>query len=207
MSGEESVAVVWKRIDGYTNYEISNVGQVRNSKSGITLKHALSHGYWRVMLCQDGITKQHRIHRLVASAFVDNPENKQKVDHIDCDKTNNCYRNLRWVSTSENAMNARKRSGTTSRFKGVVYHRRMKKWCASIRIDGKLINIGSFDIEEEARDAHDRKAVELFGEFARPNSSGVSTNNEEPSETFEETVASDDDEPDDEPADGSAGAL
>ena len=83
----------------------------------------------------------------------------------------------------------------------------MKKWCASIRIDGKLINIGSFDIEEEARDAYDRKAVELFGEFARPNSSGVSTNNEEPSETFEETVASDDDEPDDEPADGSAGAL
>ena len=101
----------WRSISGYINYQVSNIGRVRNIKSGRVLKLRSMNpmGYTQVALYENNISKTHRVHRLVAREFIDNPDNKSEVDHIDLNKQNNCMNNLRWCSKSENQMNMSKR--------------------------------------------------------------------------------------------------
>ena len=66
-------------------------------------------------------------------------------------------------------MNSAKRTGKSSIFKGVVWYKITGKWRATIKIAQKDIHIGYFDTELEAAEAYDEKALELFGEFAKPN--------------------------------------
>ena len=90
----------WQTIDGYCDlYEISDMGDVRGIKSGVTLKpHANKRwGYLQVMLWHNCRGKQHYIHRLVAQHFVNNPNGYKYVTHIDGDKMNNAADNLTWV--------------------------------------------------------------------------------------------------------------
>jgi hypothetical protein len=90
---------------------------------------------------------------------------KYQIDHRDCNGLNNQRSNLRPSSKGQNAANSRKRSGCTSRFKGVYLHRRPGKWMARV-CD---IYLGYFDEEEEAGLAYDIAATKLFGDFARLN--------------------------------------
>jgi hypothetical protein len=87
------------------------------------------------------------------------------VDHTNGNKHDNRRSNLRKCTQSENRRNSRKSRGT-SRFKGVSWLRTRGKWQANIYHDGKSIHLGLFDDEIEAAMAYDRKARELFGEFA-----------------------------------------
>ena len=81
---------VFREIENYDNYAVSSFGRVKNTKTGRILKAGLdSHGYLTVNLCEDGVVKTHRIHRLVVNAFLDNPDDKLCVDHKDNNKTNN----------------------------------------------------------------------------------------------------------------------
>ena len=89
-----------------TKYEISNIGLVRNSKTQKILKTNFSKGYERVNLTHKGIQKQFFIHRLVATAFINNPLHKEQVNHINGDKSNNNVYNLEWVTSSENIKHA-----------------------------------------------------------------------------------------------------
>lgn len=90
---------VWKDIPEFDFYEVSNFGRVRNKKTGKFLKPQESNnGYVRVYLSQ----KPYSIHRLVANAFIENPENKPCVNHIDNDRHNNKTENLEWVTFKEN---------------------------------------------------------------------------------------------------------
>jgi hypothetical protein len=91
------------------------------------------------------------------------------VDHMDGNPRNNYRSNLRICTPGENARNGTKQTGTSSRFKGVCLRRRIGKWCAMIRFEGRRIYLGCFDDEVEAARAYDRAAVERFGVFARPN--------------------------------------
>jgi hypothetical protein len=91
------------------------------------------------------------------------------VDHKNLNRLDDTRDNLRVCTHVENARNRRKRRGTSSRFRGVSYNRRAKKWYAAIDFEGKPVYIGHFDDEVEVARAYDRKAVELFGEFARLN--------------------------------------
>ena len=93
----------WKVIYDFPNYEISNYGNVRNNTK-IVKAVPNKHGYNVVVLC-NGIRKSVNIHRLVAAAFIPNPENKPCVDHIDGDRANNHADNLRWVTVKENQNN------------------------------------------------------------------------------------------------------
>jgi len=100
------------------------------------------------------------MHRIITNA----PPDKQ-VDHIDHDKLNNVRINLRACTHAENQHN-RCRGCGTSKFKGVCWHKRDKKWMSSIRIYDKLKHLGCFVNEIDAAKAYDKAARELFGEFA-----------------------------------------
>jgi hypothetical protein len=91
------------------------------------------------------------------------------VDHHDHNKLNNCRSNLHTCTRQENQRNVCKRAGSSSQFKGVGYSKKNHKWSAELVVDGIKIWLGYFTDEIEAARAYDRKAVELFGEFANLN--------------------------------------
>ena len=159
---------IWRTITGFVNYQVSNIGRVRNTHTSRMLKPGKNgRGYYFVILYQDKVPKPMLVHRLIALEFLENPGNKPSVDHINGDKTNNCLSNIRWASHSENGMNARKRSNNTSSiYKGVYWHKLHQKWGARIKIDRKQIHLGYFHNEKEAARAYNKKALELFGEYA-----------------------------------------
>ena len=104
---------IWKDIRGYEGlYEISNLGRVKShkGKSDKIMRPAMcGKGYLKVMLCKGKHDhKNMMIHRLVAEAFIDNPNNEETVNHRDGNKKNNCVNNLEWCSYSYNLKHAYK---------------------------------------------------------------------------------------------------
>ncbi len=97
---------VFVDIRGYEGYQVSNHGRVKNSKTGKILKPYLTRGYLRVSLYNESGRKCKLVHRLVAEAFLPNPENKPVVNHINGCKTDSNVSNLEWVSPSENMSHA-----------------------------------------------------------------------------------------------------
>ncbi len=92
----------WKKIEGYDNYKISNKGRVRNTTTRKFLEGGVNNcGYVKIGLTKDKKMRLHQLHRLVAQAFVENPEHKELVRHIDEDNLNNDFSNLYWVSFLE----------------------------------------------------------------------------------------------------------
>jgi len=94
---------MWKTLKDFENYEVSDVGQVRNKKTLQLLKQELNHGYYIVQL-HGGIHK--KVHRLVAEAFILNLEFKPQINHKNCNRTDNNVANLEWVSAKENIVHA-----------------------------------------------------------------------------------------------------
>lgn len=93
---------VWKPVVGYEGlYEVSNLGNVRGLKRGKVLKPGEGK-YLFVVLCKDGIRHEVHIHRLVATAFCDNPYAKLEVNHINEIAWDNRAENLEWVTRLEN---------------------------------------------------------------------------------------------------------
>ena len=120
-STEDLPHEVWRDVVGYEGlYHVSNFGRVKSLHNGKTIirKPALSNGYLKVSLCKDGSIRTHKIHTLVARAFIPNPEDKPFVNHIDADKTNNCVENLEWTTQTENMQHASKM--------GLLKHRGLK---------------------------------------------------------------------------------
>jgi len=93
---------VWTHINDYDNYEISSLGNVRNSNTCRILKLTNRGGYIFTGLSKNSIIKTYPVHRLVALAFIDNPENKPQVNHKDKNRSNNIVSNLEWSTASEN---------------------------------------------------------------------------------------------------------
>lgn len=95
----------WKIIEEANGYEISNLGNVRNRITQKILKGRFSKsGYLQVSVKLNETQKfsNRYIHRLVAIHWIENPENKKEVNHIDGNKENNTVENLEWVTPSEN---------------------------------------------------------------------------------------------------------
>ena len=111
----------WRSIIGFEGaYEVSDEGRIKScARTVVThtgkfhtvneriLKHDVDkHGYHHVGLYRDGKEYTYAVHRLVAAAFIPNPENKPTVNHIDGDKSKNCASNLEWATTQENIQHA-----------------------------------------------------------------------------------------------------
>ena len=160
----------WASIDGYTNYQVSWWGRVRNAKTGRILKpQAGGHGYNHVNLSKLGKTKIHRIHVLVAREWAPNPEGKRCVDHIDGNKANNNWENLRYATHSENSRNMKKHADGSSIYKGVAYNKALNKWQAQMHMNGKQTYLGVFVDEREAANAYNAAAIKYYKQFAKLN--------------------------------------
>ena len=96
-------------IQGYPNYLIYPDGRVftkpRERVKGDFLKPIINNGYSSVVLCNENKQKRFKIHRLVAIHYIDNPDNKPFVDHINRIRDDNRVENLRWATKSENERN------------------------------------------------------------------------------------------------------
>jgi len=94
---------VWKNVVGFEKYEVSTFGNVKNKITGRILRPCNSGGYSTVSL-HDNKRKTCFVHRLVASVFIENPENKPQVNHKDKNGLNNKLENLEWVTNLENSI-------------------------------------------------------------------------------------------------------
>ena len=121
----------WKQINDYDNYEVSSLGTVRNSNTGRVLKRTCRGGYLFTVLCQNSSGKTCPIHRLVASTFIDNPENKPQVNHKDKNRSNNNVSNLEWSTASENNIHRSTNVVQTT-------NQQVKVWRIDINTDAKL---------------------------------------------------------------------
>jgi len=108
-----------------------------------------------------GRSKRIYMHRLIANT----PANLV-CDHINHDGLNNRKANLRNCTIKQNNANSRCAAWATSKYKGVSWNKKFEKWTAYIKKDVRQFNLGSFEEESEAALVYDRKARELFGEFA-----------------------------------------
>ena len=100
----------WKRvvIDGEPwDYKVSNLGNVKRIGSSKCLKPGYNHGYLQVILCKNGNTKKMFVHRLVATAFIPNPNNLSDVNHKNEIKTDNALTNLEWMTHKDNVRYSR----------------------------------------------------------------------------------------------------
>jgi len=97
----------WKTIEGFENYKISNLGKVisysQRNRFGLILKPKTDrYGYLAVTISNRKKPKYVTVHRLVALAFIPNPENKATVNHKDGNRKNNVFENLEWATVAEN---------------------------------------------------------------------------------------------------------
>ena len=128
------------KIDGYPDYNIYPHGDIlsfHNNKTTLIKPCKNKYGYMVVGLSKNGKSKNFYVHRLLATAFIPNPENKRCVDHINGIKDDNRLENLRWVTPSENQRGFRKDRGKFAIItKGSIYKTKYG-WEWKYRMSGK----------------------------------------------------------------------
>lgn len=121
-------------------------------------------GYARTAVCIDK-----KIYRILLHRLIMNAKPTERLDHSNGNRLDNQKRNLRFCTNGQNAMNRGKKVGTSSRYKGVDWFPSVNKWRARIVINQNKVLLGYFTCENEAGNAYNKKASELFGEYAKPN--------------------------------------
>jgi hypothetical protein len=153
----------WKTIKDFPNYEVSNLGNVRNSRGKIMKTYQINSGYQAIKLVYKGTRGHKLIHRLVALTWIPNDNGlATEVNHIDGNKMNNSVENLEWLTSADNKKHARAIGlseynkptlGLKHKSKASKYHNVGKvkdKWVATVRYQGKNYYQKRFDSEEAA---------------------------------------------------------
>jgi hypothetical protein len=162
----------WRDIPGYPGYQASNLGRIRSSVFGsykILSPNATIKGYLAVKI--NGIGKKF-IHRLVLLTFVGEPKINEQGDHINRIKTDNRLVNLRWISKSANLAN--RSNWGESKYYGVHFKKQKKvrkdgslyfgiSIRSQIRINHKIVALGTFKTEEEAHEAYKKAYRNHYG--------------------------------------------
>lgn len=119
-----------KEVSNFPNYLITKDGKIFSKKSNKYLKlKKTESGYLQIKLYNRKLSNDFSVHFLVASAYLDNPNNKKFINHIDCDKTNNKLENLEWATHSENMIHANEHL--------VITHKKVAQYTSN----GKLIKV------------------------------------------------------------------
>jgi hypothetical protein len=160
MNTETKLKEIFRTIEDYPNYMISNLGRVKSLSGLIKRQCDNGNGYMYVDLYKNNKRKKYKVSRLVAKYFVDNPNNLPVVNHIDFNRKNDKATNLEWTTQRENAN--MKHLSSTSKYVGVCFNGRKKKcWTASIHINGKQHFLGRFEKEYDAHLAYQNKLNEV----------------------------------------------
>ncbi len=166
---------IWKDIPGYEGYyQASDLGNVRSLdrvviarngvprvlKGTILRQNMTTSGYKSCGLCVNKINRTYAVHQLMAMTFLNHTPNRQVlvVDHINNVKTDNRLENLQLVTTRHNT--TKDKTGT-SKYTGVSWHKRGKKWKSCIRIRGSKISLGYFTDENDAALAYQNALKDL----------------------------------------------
>ena len=153
-------AEYFRVIDGFPNYDVSTDGRVRIIKTGKIMKLKIeSSGYIQVGLYKDKKRSFHRVHRLVSTAFCNKEDNCNVVDHIDRNRANNNYQNLRWTTLSGNQRNRTISINNTSGISGVIYDNRNNHWVASWYNENKKRRYKSFSAIKYGDEQAKQKAI------------------------------------------------
>ena len=161
----------WKAVKGYEGlYEVSSKGRLkslaredrlgRQVKERILKASVAPDGYLKLNLYNEGVMKTHKIHQLVAIAFLNHTPNGMEalVDHDDNDPLNNRVENLQIITQRENCSKDKK---GTSKYTGVSRQETAKKWKSQIYINGKLKYLGYFTDELKASEAYQSALKEI----------------------------------------------
>lgn len=167
---------IWKKILGYEDYEISNLGRVKSlerkkwmerNKSFATLKEKVLNpvvdkdGYLHVRLYKNKKGNTIKVHKLVAIYFLNHTPCGWGlvINHINFNKLDNRFFNLEIITARENT--DKKHIEHTSEYTGVSWAKARKKWIAQIYINGKVKYLGSFNNEIDAHNAYQNKLLSL----------------------------------------------
>ena len=159
---------IYKSIKRYEGlYEVSNLGNVKSlgnnqARKERILKPSPVRGYLGVCLCINNIKKTIPVHKLVWKTFNGDIPKGLELDHIvEGNKYNNRLDNLQLLTTRENLQKHYKTKKSSSKYLGVSWNKRGKKWTSSIYINGKLKRLGSFTDELEASKAYENELKTL----------------------------------------------
>ena len=167
---------IWIAIENLP-YEISNFGNVRRKldakykyKNRLYVKSYINNkGYVCYNLYMEGKVYKRQLHKLIATAFIPNPDNLPEINHIDGNPLNNSIENLEWCTHQYNMQHSWdtglhknyhvcasvKRKRSTSKYKGVSWSEERKRWCVYVGHNKKHYGIGRFKDEIEAAKAYD----------------------------------------------------
>jgi predicted phosphoadenosine phosphosulfate sulfurtransferase len=152
--------IKYKLIEGYENYIIFTTGKVFSKKRNIFMKpYVDTHGYYYVGLSNNNKNKFFKIHRILALAFIPNPNNLPTIDHIDINKQNNNLKNLRWASQTKQNINRNLQKKNTTGYIGVRYDTSKNRYEAIWR-ENKIQHSKSFSILKYGEDEALRLAIE-----------------------------------------------
>ena len=149
--------IKYKRIEGYENYIIFTTGKIYSQSKKIFIKKFLNNHNYYIVSLYNIKQKTFKLHRLLALAFLPNPNNLPTVDHIDINKQNNNLSNLRWSSRTLQTINQKIRITNTTGYQGVHSdkYRYRAKW-----IINKKPYTKSFSIKKLGKDEALRLAIE-----------------------------------------------
>lgn len=174
---------LWAEVVGYEgSYKVSTHGRVYSISRDVILKTFPTGtvAYLYARLSRNNKPKHFAVHRLVATAFIANPERKAMVNHRDGNKLNNNACNLEWVTCSENHRHAYAagfrtparamlgvKCGRSSQYANVSYDSTRGKWKSSVKVHGKGVGQRRFATEQEAA-AYVNEILDLYGLDDRP---------------------------------------
>lgn len=160
---ESSGLLTWK-IRPLSHFFSSREMKIINKRNGGTIAGSLgSHGGYMHTRIEG---KLYACHRIIWKLKTSRDPIDQ-IDHIDMNRANNVFSNLREANNKENKFNSKKHIDNKSGFKGVSFFKRYGNYKAQISINGKNTHIGYFTTPELAYEAYKKKAIELHGAFVR----------------------------------------
>lgn len=168
---------IWKTIEGFEDYQVSNFGRVKSLSRNVTgknnsvrilkekiLKPGVDKLGYLMVILSDKNNKRNttKVHQLVSIVFLNHKKSGHKlvVNHKDFNRQNNYLDNLEIVTQRENSN--RKHIKSSSKYIGVFWDNSRGKWVSKIQINGKSKHLGCFNIEIEASNAYQNKLKEIL---------------------------------------------